>query len=127
MDNKNYIKIQDLDIYKLARELSKVGWEIYQTLNWQDKKIMGGQFIRATDSFGANFTEGYSRYHYLEKVRFFYIARASLSEANDYWLEIMNEREKVNKELYEKYKLIAKKAIIKLHNFINSIYKNKNH
>jgi len=123
-DNK-HIKVKDLEIYKLARELSGIGWEIYQNLNWQDKKIMGDQFIRATDSFGANFTEGYSRYHYLDKIRFFYTARASLSEANDYWLEIMHERQKVKEELCPRYKKIAEKAIIKLHNFINSIYSNK--
>ena len=40
-----YIKLKDLVVYKLARQLSKVGWEIYNDLNWHDKKIMGDQFI----------------------------------------------------------------------------------
>jgi len=120
-----YIKIQDLELYKLARELSRIGWEIYSELNWQDKKIMGDQFIEATDSFGSNTTEGYSRYHYLDKIKFMYNARASLSEANDFWIEIMTERKKVKIEKYNKYKTIGEKSKIKLQNFISSIYKSR--
>lgn len=38
---KNYILLKDLEVYQLARELSKIGWEIYSSLDWQTKKIMG--------------------------------------------------------------------------------------
>ncbi|GIV44793.1 MAG: hypothetical protein KatS3mg035_1916 [Bacteroidia bacterium] len=31
---------------------------------------MGDQFVRATDSIGANIAEGYGRFHYLEKLKF---------------------------------------------------------
>lgn len=41
--NKKHIQLEDLEVYKLSRELSKIGWEIYQNLTWQDKKIMGDQ------------------------------------------------------------------------------------
>jgi hypothetical protein len=50
MDKNSYIPLKNLEIYQLARELSKIGWEIYETLDWQDKKIIGDQFIRAIDS-----------------------------------------------------------------------------
>ena len=43
---------------------------IYSQMNFEDKKIIGDQFIRSTDSVGANIAEGYSRFHYLDKVRF---------------------------------------------------------
>lgn len=123
---KKYILLKDLEVYKLARELSKVGWEIYEQLHWQDKKIMGDQFIESTDSAGANITEGYHRFHYLEKIKFFYNARASLAEATGYWLELLQERKKVNNENYQKYKNIAKNLEVKLNNFISSTYKSKN-
>ncbi len=74
MENK-YILLKDLEIYQLARELSRIGWEIYSALDWQMKKINGDQFIEATDSVGANITEGYKRFHYLERIRFCYISR----------------------------------------------------
>jgi len=123
---KKYILLKDLEVYRLARELSKIGWEIYNSLDWQTKKINGDQFIEATDSVGANIAEGYSRFHYLDKIKFYYNSRASLSECNDHWLELLNERKKVNNEDCKKFKTIAEKLSIKLQNFITSTYKQKN-
>ena len=122
---KKYILLKDLEVYQLARELSKIGWEIYNSLNWQTKKINGDQFIESTDSVGANIAEGYSRFHYLDKIKFYYNSRASLSECNDHWLELLNERKKVNSQNYEKFKATSKRLSIKLQNFITSIYKSK--
>ncbi|MDP1614282.1 MAG: four helix bundle protein, partial [Methylococcales bacterium] len=92
---KKYISLENLEIYKLAKELSAIGWKIYESLHWQDKKIMGDQFITATDSVGANIAEGYGRYHYLDKIKFFYNARASLKESSRHWLILLKERNKV--------------------------------
>ena len=64
---RSYILLQDLEVYKLSRELSRIGWEMYEKLNWQDKKVIGDQFITSTDSIGANIAEGYARYHYLDR------------------------------------------------------------
>ena len=127
MENKkNYTLLKDLEVYQLAKELSKIGWIIYQDLDWQTKKIMGDQFITSADSFGANIAEGYSRYHYLDKIKFFYNARGSLAEAADYWLELLKERGKIIKEKnYQVYKEAAGKASLKLQNFIAANYKAK--
>jgi four helix bundle protein len=122
---KRYILLKDLEVYQLARELSKIGWEIYNALDWKIKKINGDQFIEAVDSVGANIAEGYGRFHYLDKIKFFYNSRASLNECNDHWLELLNERKKVEKEKYMKFKEIAEKLSIKLNNFISSTYKSK--
>jgi four helix bundle protein len=124
--NKKHIPIGELEVYRLARELSKLGWEIYNELSWQDKKIMGDQFITATDSFGANIVEGYRRYHYLDKIKFFYNARASLAEASDHWLELLKERKKVKENYYKKFKDLSEQSSKKLQNFINSVYKTRN-
>jgi len=126
MDKNSYIPLKDLKVYKLARELSKIGWEIYESLNWQDKKIVGDQFIRAIDSVGANIAEGYSRYHYLDKIKFYYTSRASLAESCDYWLELLYERKKINSENYDKIKVIKRELLMKLNNFIKVTYKFKN-
>lgn len=123
---KKYILLKDLEVYQLARELSKIGWVIYSSLDWQTRKIMGDQFIESTDSVGANVTEGYSRFHYLDKIKFYYNARASLSECSGHWLELLTEREKVDKEKYKEFKKIAEKLSIKLNNFIAATYKSKN-
>ena len=125
MDKSKHIPLKDLEVYKLSLELSRAGWKIYSPLDWQIKKIMGDQFITATDSFGANISEGYSRYYYLDKVRFFYHARGSITEAADYWLELLKERDKINEEDYKVYREIANKALLKLQNFISAVYRAK--
>ena len=122
---KKHILLEDLDIYKLARELSKIGWEIYSSLDWQIKKIIGDQFIESTDSVGANIAEGYGRYHYLDRIKFFYNARASLVECNNHWLELLNERNKLTLNQYRRFKETAKELAIKLNNFIASVYRSK--
>lgn len=117
-----YIALKDLEVYKLARELSKYAWEIYVSLDWQDKKIMGDQFIESVDSVGANIAEGYKRYHYLDKIRFYYNGRASLNESCSHWLELLLERKKIKQEQFDAIKSIEKQLSIKLNNFITSTY-----
>ena len=84
METSKYILVKDLEVYKLSRELSKLAWEIFSKFDWESKKIFGNQFVEATDSIGANIVEGYGRFHYLDKIKFYYNARASLNEANDH-------------------------------------------
>ncbi len=129
MENKkkNYIPLEDLEVYKLSRELSKIGWKVYNSLSWQDKKIMGDQFIESTDSVGANIAESYGRFHYMDKIKFLYNARGSLIETSDHWIEILQERNKIkNEKLYKDYKIIAEKVSLKLQNYISSLYRSKN-
>ena len=125
MEDKNYLTLNNLQVYQLSRQLSKQAWLVYQALDWEMRKIVGSQFIRSVDSIGANITEGYGRFHYLDKIKFFYNSRASLNECNDHWLELLNERKKVEKEKYMKFKEIAEKLSIKLNNFISSTYRSK--
>ena len=86
---------------------------------------MGDQFIAATDSIGANVAEGYGRFHYLDKIKFFYNARGSFIEASEHWLELLKELGKVNKATYDLYKQKAERLSIKLQNHISSTYKAK--
>ncbi len=127
MSKNKYILLKDLEVYKLARELSKIAWEIYQDLDWQDKKTMGDQFLTSTDSTGANIAEGYGRYHYLDQIKFYYNSRGSLNESCHHWLEILNERGRVKFEKYKQFKIVAEKLSLKLNNFIAATYKAKKH
>lgn len=122
---KNYILLKDLEVYQLSRELSKISWDVYENMNWQVKKVIGDQFIRSIDSIGANIAEGHARYHYLDKIKFYYYARDSLTESCNHWLELLQERELIQDKTVQEMKLIANKLSIKLNNFISSIYKAK--
>jgi len=48
-NSKNSLKIEDLRVYQLARELSRQVWDVYSKLDWHEKKIIGDQFIRSVD------------------------------------------------------------------------------
>ncbi|MBP8849529.1 MAG: four helix bundle protein [Breznakibacter sp.] len=113
-----FLSIKDLKVYQLSRQLSSIAWSIYATMPYEDKKHIGDQFLRSTDSVGANIAEGYARFHYLDKCKFYYNSRASLSEANDHWLELLLERNKIEIRTYEVYKSISKDLQIRLNNFI---------
>ncbi len=119
-EQKKYIPVQQLKVYQLARELSSKGWEIYCKLSFEQKKLFGDQFLRAIDSIGANIAEGYARYHALDQVRFYHIARASMSEAINHWASLLLERKVISDTdynfLFEKYKELE----IKLNNFIST-------
>jgi len=121
---RNYIQLEDLEVYQLARELSLQGWQIYEKLSWQLKKVIGDQFIESTDSVGANIAEGYGRFHYLDRIKFFYNARGSLLEAR-HWMNLLKERKLVSEEEFVGYNSIAEKTAAKLQGFINAIYRSK--
>lgn len=63
MAEKGYLPLRDLIPYKMSVQLSYDCWKIYERFSWQEKKVIGDQFIRAIDSVGANIAEGYGRFH----------------------------------------------------------------
>lgn len=124
-EKKKYIPLEELEVYRLALQLSDIAWKTYETLTWQDKKIMGDQFVSSSDSIGANIAEGYGRFHYLDKIRFYYNSRGSYFEARKHWLELFRKRNKIDEILYNNYCSVASKFEIKLNNFISVTYKQK--
>lgn len=131
MEKKTYIPLKELKVYQLARQLSTKAWIVYSKMNFEDKKHIGDQFIRSVDSVGANIAEGYHRFHYLDKCRFYYNSRASLAEAMEHWLELLLEREKISNETFNEFIVIYKDLQIRLNNFIsqtkNEKEKSENH
>lgn len=93
-------------------------WKAYEKMDWANRKIVGNQFIRSTDSVG----EGYGRFHYLDKIKFYYNARASLKESR-HWFELSLERGFIEKTEATKYLKIYAELSPKLNGFINSTYK----
>lgn len=97
---RKYIKLVDIRAYVISRELSKIVWEEVTKWDYFSKKTVGDQFVRATDSIGANIAEGFGRYHKKDKIKFYYNARGSLHESL-HWLELAYERNMIKKDVYE--------------------------
>ena len=109
----------NLLVYQNALDLSDMAWQIYTPLSKELKFGMGGQFIRAVDSIGANIAEGYGRFHFRDKIKFYYNARGSLWEAK-HWLLLLHKRGFVNKENFELFLSRINLAGKQLNGFIAS-------
>lgn len=125
MESKNYIQLKDMKVYQLARQLSSKAWEVYSKMSFEQKKIIGDQFITSIDSVGANIAEGYGRFHYLDKARFYYNSRGSLFESTEHWLELLYERKMIDLSVFQSFQDIAKELQIKLNNLITQIKNEK--
>jgi len=83
-------------------ELSDGAWVIYSHLPKEHRFHMGSQFLRAVDSIGANIAEGFGRFHYRDKVKFYYNARGSLWECK-HWAYLLNKRELLDRKEFEEF------------------------
>jgi four helix bundle protein len=80
MEEKEQRGFGDLECYQLALQVMREAYKVVQKLPPEEKFALGLQMRRASVSIGFNVAEGYGRYHYLDSLRFYYIARGSLDE-----------------------------------------------
>ena len=71
---------EDLECYSLALQVVKQAYELASRLPDAEKYNLAAQVRRSAASTTLNIAEGYGRYHYLDSLRFYYIARGSLTE-----------------------------------------------
>ena len=126
MEGKHFIPLKELKVYQLARNLSSKAWNIYSRMKFEEKKIIGDQFITSADSIGVNIAEGYGRYHYLDKAHFYYNSRGSLIECFEHWLELLRERKMISDNEHDEFLEIAKDLQIKLNNLITQTKNERN-
>ena len=119
-----YIRLGNLEVYKTSLKLSRQSWTIYQRLDWQTKKIIGDQFIRSVDLIGANVAEGYGRYHYLDRIKFYYNSRGSLLEAK-HWLWLLKTRNFISRQEFDELIKDLNYFNYQLNKFISSTYQTK--
>ncbi|MEK7166858.1 MAG: four helix bundle protein [Patescibacteria group bacterium] len=63
-----------LGIYKITKDFPKE--EIFGTVS---------QLRRAASSITANIAEGFERYHFKDKIRFYYQSRGSIAEVQNFF------------------------------------------
>jgi four helix bundle protein len=71
---------EDLECYQLALQVLKEAYRVAAKLPSKEKYNLAHQMRKAATSVTLNIAEGYGRYHYLDSLRFYYIARGSLEE-----------------------------------------------
>jgi four helix bundle protein len=118
MDEKKYLKLNDVEAYKIAFHLSNYVWSLIEKWDSFAKNTLGRQFVDSTDSISANIAEGFGRFGKKDKVHFYRIAKGSALESLDW-----NEKAKYRNLLFEKdYKHIFSE-LQKLPKSINSLIK----
>jgi four helix bundle protein len=80
MAEKDQNGFEDLECYQLALKVLRESYAVAHLLPVEEKYNLSDQLRRAATSTVLNIAEGYGRYHYLDSLRFYYIARGSLSE-----------------------------------------------
>jgi len=71
---------EDLECYQLALQVLREAYRVVKLLPQEEKYNLAHQMRKADVSVVLNIAEGYGRYHYLDSLRFYYIARGSLDE-----------------------------------------------
>jgi len=92
---KYYLKLNDINAYKIAFHLSNYIWEAVIKFDYFARNTVGEQYVTAVDSISANIAEGFGRYGKKDKIKFYRYSFGSLKECFDW-----NEKCKVRK-LYE--------------------------
>lgn len=71
---------EDLECYQLALQVLREVYRVVKRLPPEERYNLAHQTRKAAVSAILNIAEGYGRYHYLDSLRFYYIARGSLNE-----------------------------------------------
>ena len=113
------LRIEDLEIYRMAEEISDTVWKISKQWDSYSKNTIGKQLVRSVDSISANIAEGHGRYHYKDRIKFCYYARGSFEETKS-WLSKADRRgllPETKSEFSKSMEIFPKK----LNAYINSI------
>lgn len=102
MVDKRYLKLNDIDAYRVAFHLSNCVWDEVILWDYFAKDTVGKQFVRAIDSVSANIAEGFGRYHKKDKIKFYRYASGSLKECLD-WNEKAKVRKLISPTTYEDF------------------------
>ncbi len=79
------MNLDQLEVWKRARDFAVLVYkQIIPLLPVSEKYNLTDQLKRAATSVPANIAEGHGRYHYLDNVRFCYMARGSLTEVQSH-------------------------------------------
>ena len=114
----NYLKLNDIECYRIVFHLSNYVWSIVIQWEWFSKKVVGAQFAEAADSISANIAEGFGRHFKKDKIKFYSYSKGSLKETLDW-----NEKSKVRKLITEEEYNHIFGELNKLPKSINSLIK----
>ena len=115
---------EDLKAWQLARKLMIECHEVTRTLPAHERFDLASQMRRSSKSVMANIAEGYGRYHYLDSLRFYYIARGSLDETISH-IVTAHDLHYISDPRYQELYDLAREAERTLNGYITYVWKQK--
>ena len=98
--DKKYLKLSDIECYRIAFHLSNYIWNIVIKWDWFAKNTIGSQYVDAIDSVSANIAEGFGRHFKKDKINFYRYSKGSLKESYD-WTQKAKVRELIAAQEYD--------------------------
>jgi len=124
LNKKAIHSFESLEVYRLARELSRKVSELIKKLPNNENHNLKGQMRRAKLSMTNNIAEGFGRYHYQENIQFCRQSRGSICELIDDFNECY-ESEYIDQSYRDQLKNEAYQLIKVLNGYIASIKRQK--
>jgi four helix bundle protein len=120
MERRAMKEIYEMDVYKLAEQLSDLIWHSFDGWSVKAQRTIGYQIIPCSDSIAVNLAEGYGRYTPRDRKKFYMYARGSFEQTKA-WLRKAIRRKVItsNKDI-DTYKTIIDELGPKLNAFIRS-------
>ncbi len=116
--DKKYLKLNDIEAYKIAFNLSNFVWSIVVKWDYFARDTVGKQFVTSTDSISANIAEGFGRYSKKDKIKFYRYSFGSLHESLD-WNQKGKIRNLLSKNEYQHIFTELQKLPKSIHHLIN--------
>jgi four helix bundle protein len=112
----------NLEIWKEANDLCVEIYKITEEFPKSERFGIIDQIRRASSSVGANIAEGFGRYHYKDKIKFYYNARGSVCEVQNFLFlsqELKYVDKKTARDIFRKYENLNKR----INQFIKAVYR----
>jgi len=119
------MNLDKLDVWVRTKDFALTVYkEVAPCLPADEKWNLTSQLKRAAQSIPANIAEGHGRFHYLDNVRFCYIARGSLTEVQSH-MALAFELGYLPAEIYNRMTIQAESIAKQLNNYIAYLKRSK--
>ncbi len=119
------MNLDKLEVWMRAKDFAVAIYkEAVPHLPASEKYNLIDQLKRAASSIPANIAEGHGRYHFLDNVRFCYIARGSLTEVQSH-LSLARELGYLPDDVFQRLTLRAESIGKQLNNYIAYLKRSK--
>ena len=115
---------EDLDAYKLAMDVMVNAHELARHLPAYEKHDLAEQIRRSSKSVLANIAEGYGRYHYLDSLRYYAIARGELNETLSHFI-VAKALHYIEADYFNQIHALIRQTESALNGFMNYVRRQK--